>query len=122
MTIDNQENLIINIDGKTQLFNKEFVKRAIKAQIIEENMQKLKEPKTTCANYERDNEEYLKDSVVEAVKHDLTTRSYRGIQKYNVTLDRKDLKLKDWLNHLYEETLDSANYIKRTLIELENDN
>lgn len=53
MTVDNQENLIINIGGKTQLFNKQFVKDALKAHLIEEENNKL----TFCAKYNREQEE-----------------------------------------------------------------
>lgn len=60
-----------------------------------------------------------KDPIVEAVRQDLLTRSQVGLKKYNTTLDRKDLSLKDWLQHAYEECLDQANYLKRSIIELE---
>jgi hypothetical protein len=61
-----------------------------------------------------------KDSIVEAVRQDLLDRSQKGIIKYNTTLDRQDLNLKEWLQHAYEECLDQANYLKRSIIELEN--
>jgi hypothetical protein len=61
----------------------------------------------------------MKDSVVEAVREDLLKRSQVGIKKYNVTLDRKDLSLKQWLQHAYEECLDQANYLKRSILEIE---
>ena len=64
----------------------------------------------------------MKDSVVEAVREDLLRRSQVGIKKYGITLERIDLSLKDWLQHAYEETLDSANYLKRAIIELEKEN
>lgn len=60
------------------------------------------------------------DNIVEAVRQDLLQRSQVGIKKYNTTLDRTDLNLKDWLQHAYEECLDQANYLKRVIIELEN--
>jgi hypothetical protein len=62
----------------------------------------------------------MKDKVVEAVRKDLLRRSKLGINKYGVTLDRKDLNLKYWLQHAYEECLDQANYLKRSIIEIEN--
>lgn len=62
------------------------------------------------------------DTVVEAVRDDLLRRSRVGIAKYGVTLDRTDLTLRDWLQHTYEETLDQANYLKRTIIELDRTN
>ena len=60
------------------------------------------------------------DKVVEAVREDLLQRSQVGIKKYNNTLERNDLTLKDWLQQSYEECLDMANYLKRSIIELEN--
>lgn len=62
------------------------------------------------------------DSIVEAVRQDLLDRSKVGIKKYNTTLDRTDLSLKDWLQHAYEEGLDQVNYLKRAIIELEKQN
>jgi len=120
MSITEKEELVVSIGGKTRLFTKEFVKEALKAHTIE------KENQTFCAQYNREQENLLKsngiafDPVVEAVREDLLSRSGRGIQKYGVMLSRKDLNLKDWLQHLYEEQLDSVNYIKRAIIEIEN--
>lgn len=59
------------------------------------------------------------DPIVEAVRADLLRRSQLGIAKYGVTLARADLKLRDWLQHAYEEHLDAANYLKRAIVELE---
>ena len=62
----------------------------------------------------------ITDKIVEAVREDLLQRSQVGIKKYNTTLERTDLDLKDWLQHAYEEALDMANYLKRSITELEN--
>lgn len=62
-----------------------------------------------------------KDNIVEAVRQDLLERSQVGINKYNTTLDREDLGLRDWLQHAYEECLDQANYLKRAIVELDNE-
>jgi len=59
------------------------------------------------------------DTVVRAVRKDLLDRSNLGINKYNNTLDRTDIDLKGWLQHAYEECLDQANYLKRSIIEIE---
>lgn len=59
------------------------------------------------------------DSIVEEVRSDLHNRSQRGIEKYNTTLDRNDLDLVDWLQHAYEETLDKALYLKKSIKQLE---
>lgn len=61
-------------------------------------------------------QEPLRDSIVDAVRDDLLRRSQFGIAKYGVSLDRKDLSLRDWLQHAYEECLDQANYLKRSII------
>jgi hypothetical protein len=60
------------------------------------------------------------DAIVEAVRADLLRRSQFGIAKYGVTLERTDLKLRDWLQHAYEECLDQANYLKRSIMEIDN--
>lgn len=60
------------------------------------------------------------DKVVESVRNDLLQRSLIGVKKYNTTLERTDLSLRDWLQHAYEETLDQANYLKRCIIEIDN--
>lgn len=60
------------------------------------------------------------DAVVEAVRADLLRRSQFGIAKYGVTLERTDLNLRDWLQHAYEECLDQANYLKRSIMEIDN--
>jgi hypothetical protein len=54
-------------------------------------------------------------SITEQVVRDLKTRSMLGLQKYGVTLDRKDLTLRDFLQHAYEECLDQAKYLKRAI-------
>lgn len=59
------------------------------------------------------------DPVVEAVRADLLRRSQHGIAKYGRMLDRKDLTLRDWLQHAYEEALDLANYLKRAIVEID---
>ena len=59
----------------------------------------------------------MEDSIVKEVRKDLKRRSKLGIKKYNTTLDRKDLNLKEWLNHAYEEALDMALYLKRAIKE-----
>ena len=59
-----------------------------------------------------------KDSYVQIVKAKFEARSQRGIKKYNTTLEREDLDLQDWLNHLQEELMDATLYIERLKAEL----
>lgn len=54
-----------------------------------------------------------KDSYVQLVKAKFEARSQRGIEKYNTTLEREDLDLQEWLNHLQEELMDATLYIER---------
>jgi hypothetical protein len=59
-----------------------------------------------------------KDSYVQIVKAKFEQRSQIGIEKYNTTLEREDLDLQDWLNHLQEELMDATLYIERLKAEL----
>ena len=55
----------------------------------------------------------MKDKITEAVIEDLKSRSERGIKKYNTTLDQNNKD--DYMNHLYEELLDAAQYTKKEM-------
>lgn len=57
----------------------------------------------------------MTDSYVEAVCADLHSRSERGVAKYGTTLERDDLSQQEWMQHLYEELLDAALYLKRLM-------
>lgn len=57
------------------------------------------------------------DTILEAVKNDLTARSERGVAKYGTTLDSTDLTQNEWLQHAYEEALDFALYLKKLINE-----
>ena len=54
-----------------------------------------------------------KDSYVQIVKAKFEARSQRDIEKYNTTLEREDLNLQEWLNHLQEELMDATLYIEK---------
>ena len=54
-----------------------------------------------------------RDNITEAVIEDLKSRSERGIKKYNTTLDQNNKD--DYMNHLYEELLDAAQYAKKEM-------
>jgi len=47
-------------------------------------------------------------------------RSQLGIKKYGRTLDRDDLNLTDWLNHLQEELMDATLYIEKLKQDVKN--
>ena len=59
-----------------------------------------------------------KDSIVESVIEQFRDRSEVGIKKYNTTLDRKDLSVLEWLQHLQEEIMDACLYIEKLKKEL----
>ena len=63
-------------------------------------------------------DEPKKDSYVQLVKAKFEERSQTGIKKYNTTLEREDLNLQEWLNHLQEELMDATLYIERLKAEL----
>lgn len=61
----------------------------------------------------------MQDKIVEAVRKDLLDRSNLGIKKYGTTLDGNICKLRDKLQHAYEECLDQANYLKWAITQLD---
>lgn len=50
---------------------------------------------------------------------DITKRQQLGFKKYGMTVANNPLSLKQWLQHAYEETLDLAIYLKRSIEEME---
>ena len=59
-----------------------------------------------------------KDGVTWSVIQDLLSRAKRGVEKYSTTLEENNHD--DFLNHLYEELLDAAQYVKKEIIVREN--
>ena len=55
----------------------------------------------------------MKDSIVQSVKDQLDARSKRGISKYGTTLDRDDLRVKEWIQHAQEEAMDLVLYLEK---------
>jgi hypothetical protein len=55
----------------------------------------------------------IEDQIVKKVMAKYYERSQVGINKYGTTLDRDDLSLTDWLNHLQEELMDATCYIEK---------
>ena len=58
----------------------------------------------------------MKDTITQAVIEDLNSRADRGWKKYNTTLG--DNNHQNMLQHLYEELLDAAQYIKKEITTL----
>ena len=61
----------------------------------------------------------IMSNITDAVCEDLKARSEAGLAKYRTTMDRQDLTRKQWLQHLYEELLDAAQYTKKLIMECE---
>jgi hypothetical protein len=59
------------------------------------------------------NERATKDKHVNSVIDKFKTRSEIGLLKYGTTLERKDLRLIDWINHLQEELMDATLYCEK---------
>ena len=53
------------------------------------------------------------DKVVLSVMAKYAERSATGLKKYGTTLDREDLTLDQWINHLLEELMDATLYLER---------
>lgn len=55
----------------------------------------------------------MTSKTTHAVIDELIQRDAHGLQKYQKTLDRKDLEMKEWLQHAKEEAMDLACYLQR---------
>ena len=51
--------------------------------------------------------------ILAAVIDDLRRRELKGLETYGTTVDRTDLSQSEWMQHLYEELLDAAVYLKK---------
>jgi len=60
---------------------------------------------------EKNHMKHTKDNITNQVIEDLKSRAERGYKKYNTTLGENNKD--DYMNHLYEELLDAAQYIKK---------
>lgn len=58
--------------------------------------------------------------IEESVINKIRSRADVGEKKYGVTMERDDLTLLQWINHLQEELLDASVYIEKLLQELKN--
>ena len=62
----------------------------------------------------------MEDTEFEVIV-DIMLRQQEGIKKYKTTVAKNPLNLRQWLQHTYEETLDTAVYLKRCIQEIENE-
>jgi hypothetical protein len=56
----------------------------------------------------------IEDKVCEKIQQ----RAAVGKEKYGVTMERDDLNLLAWLQHLQEELMDAAVYVQRLMEEV----
>lgn len=61
------------------------------------------------------NEQTIKseDTILISVLTKYYDRSKQGLKKYGTNLDRKDIDLMGWLNHLQDELMDATLYIEK---------
>jgi len=57
---------------------------------------------------------------VDNVINQFAIRSKKGVEKYGVTLERNDIDLLGWVQHLQEELMDAVLYVERIKDELQN--
>ena len=60
----------------------------------------------------------MTDAITEAVVVQLRTRAEKGKRKYGTTMERDDLTLIQWLQHLHEELMDAAVYVEKLKSEI----
>jgi hypothetical protein len=60
------------------------------------------------------------DSIVESVVVKYKERANLGLTKYGTNLDRTDLNVKDWTEHLQQELMDAVLYLEKLKGELKN--
>ena len=55
----------------------------------------------------------MSDKIVESVIDQFRTRAEQGKRKYGTTMERDDLTLMEWLQHLQEELMDASVYVEK---------
>lgn len=61
----------------------------------------------------------IKDDTETLVCEDIKERQELGINKYGQRVSTNPLELREWLQHAYEEALDQAIYLKRSIQEMD---
>ena len=57
----------------------------------------------------------MNSKIIDSIIEDLEFREKKGLETYGTTVDRNDLTQEEWMQHLYEELLDSAVYLKKLI-------
>jgi hypothetical protein len=53
--------------------------------------------------------------IVDKILREFRFREAKGLEKYKTTMDRTDLSLIQWLEHLKEELMDATLYIQKAI-------
>lgn len=53
--------------------------------------------------------------IEEQVIDKIRSRAEVGLNKYGVTLERKDLSIVEWLTHAQEEAMDLSGYLEKSI-------
>ena len=69
---------------------------------------------------------YKPDSIIQSVISQFLERGEFGLNKYGTTLDRTDLNVDDWIEHMKQELMDAILYLERIkkeiiMLKLENE-
>lgn len=56
---------------------------------------------------------YKPDGIIQSVISQFLQRGEIGLTKYGTTLDRTDLNMEDWIEHMKQELMDSILYLER---------
>ena len=56
---------------------------------------------------------YKPDSIIQSVISQFLERGEFGLNKYGTTLDRTDLNVYDWIEHMKQELMDAILYLER---------
>lgn len=59
------------------------------------------------------------DRITKSVLDKYLVRAIAGKKKYGTTMDRNDLQLVEWLQHLQEEMMDATLYVEKLIQERE---
>ena len=62
----------------------------------------------------------MTSNITKKIIEDLITSDKKGLEEYGVTVDREDYTLRDWLQEAYEETCDTAKYLKAAIEKMDN--
>jgi hypothetical protein len=57
----------------------------------------------------------MESNTTSRIHEDLIASDIKGYEEYGVSVDREDYTNKEWLEHTYQEVLDTAKYLKRAL-------